>query len=162
MTFINSQQAELFRRLFEETACKLAGRAVQVRLRQPFGADALAETYQDEAGRVIVDIRPSLPLEKQFDALLHEVAHIKGGHVDLVGPSNYASLPSASCVPSRPATKSEEAVMKGLEYEAEGLADKLGAWASRQVEERNPGQKDAEGLIINKLVYLQGYKDGEL
>jgi hypothetical protein len=157
--FVNANHAEFFRKLFEETACKLAGRAVQIRFRQPFGAEAWGETYQDPFGRVVIDIRPSLPLEKQFNILLHEVAHIKAGHAELVGPTPYASLPSGSCVPTRPATKAEEATMRSLEGEAESLADKLGAWASRHVEERNLGEKDADDLIIAKLVSLQYYKE---
>ncbi len=160
MAFINAHHAEFYRQLFEETACKLAGRPVQVRFRQPFGADAVAETYREHSARVIVDIRPSMPLEKQFDALLHEVAHIKAGHTEIVGPTNYASLPSGSCPPFRSATKAGEMVAKSLENEAEIISGKWENWASRHIEERNLGS-DAEGQIIAKLISLQNYKDGE-
>lgn len=159
MSFANAHHAEFFRQLFEETVCKLAGRTVQVRFRQPYGADALGETYLDHGGLAIIDIRPSLPLEKQFEVLLHEAADIKAGHLDMVGPTDFAFRPSGSAVPVHE-TKAGEMVAKSMEDEAQAPADKWDEWASRRIEARNLGQEDAEGRIIAKLVCLQNYKDG--
>jgi hypothetical protein len=163
VTFANAHHAEFFRQLFEETACKLAGRVVHVRFQQPVSVHAIGETFQDEFSQVIIDIRPSLPLEKQFEALLHEVGHVKAGHTDMMGPTPY--LPPGSFVPRPPTTKAqqiaEEIAIKSIEGEAEGLADKFCEWACRRIEARNLGQDDAEGQIIAKLVCLQNYTDGE-
>jgi Zn-dependent peptidase ImmA (M78 family) len=101
--------------LMTQTAHKLTGKNVRVRLKIPATRGCVGECHADENGRVIIDISPNLDDETMLYVFAHECAH---AFLHTFKPSNLHSQMPGSAVPNENNLKSQV-----LELTADELAN---------------------------------------
>jgi len=67
--------------LFQAAAKVLTGRAVTVHFRQPSIDGGIGCAFLDENGQPTIEIKPDLPAGELLNTFLHELAHVKLGHL---------------------------------------------------------------------------------
>jgi hypothetical protein len=146
--------------LYQAVVNKLAGRPILLRFCDPYGRQSRAEAHvRDTDNTAVIDIRPGLSLEKTYQALLHEAAHVRL-HSAYLMPSNVHRLPSGAGE-SIYAGKSElqVGILTSVETEADLRASE---WTQKAEKIGGINSTDWNDVsIFRRLIIIKDYLDLE-